>query len=91
MAKGLMANKVDKSYLISDVYEQLLLIVIKGKFQETYWNVINFASMRWIQTKQGSKKWLESLHLCLDSSRSYKGNQKYVNLAFRRKQATLVY
>ena len=47
--------------------------------------------MWWIQTKQGSKRWLESLHLCLDLSRSYKRNQKSVNLALHRKQATLVY
>ena len=71
--------------------KQLLLIVIKGKFQVKYWNVINFLSMWWIQAKQGSKRWLESLHLCLGSSRSYKRNKKSVNLALRRKQATLVY
>ena len=56
--------------------KQLLLIVIKGKFQVKYWNVINFPSMWWIQTKQCSKRRLESLHLCLDSSRSCKRNQK---------------
>ena len=32
--------------------------------------------MWWIQTKQCLKRQLESLHLCLDSSRSYKRNQK---------------
>ena len=56
--------------------KQLLLIVIKGKFHVKYWNVINFPSMWWIQTKQCLKRRLESLHLCLDSSRSYKRNQK---------------
>ena len=71
--------------------KQLLLIVIKGKFQVKYWNVINFPSMWWIQIKQGSKRWLESLHLCLDSSRSCKRNKKSFNLALCRKQATLVY
>ena len=71
--------------------KQLLLIVIKGKFQVKYWNVTNFLSMWWIQANQGSTRWLESLHLCLDSSRSYKKIKKSVNLALRRKQATLVY
>ena len=71
--------------------KQLLLIVIKGKFQVKYCNVINFPSIWLIQTKQGSKRWLESLHLCLDSSRNYKRNKKSVNLALRRNQATLVY
>ena len=61
--------------------KQLVLIVIKGKFQVQYWNVINFPSMWLIQTKQGSKRWLESLDLCLDSSRSYKRNKKSVDLA----------
>ena len=56
--------------------KHLLLIVIKGKFHVKYWNVINFPSMWWIQTKQCLKRQLESLHLCLGSSRSYKRNQK---------------
>ena len=47
--------------------------------------------MWWIQTKQGSKRWLGILHLRLDSPGSYKRNKKSVNLALRRKQATLVY
>ena len=71
--------------------KQLLLIVIKGKFQVKYWNVLNFSSMWSIQTKQGLKRWLESFDLCLDSSKNYKINHKCVNLALRAKQATMVY
>ena len=71
--------------------KQLLLIVIRGKFQVKHWNIINFPNTWWIQTKHGSKRWLESFHLYLDSSISYKRNQKSVNLALCRKQATLVY
>ena len=36
--------------------KQLLLIVIKGKFQVKYYNVTHFPSTSWIQTKQGFKK-----------------------------------
>ena len=91
MAKGLMANKIDRSYLITDVYETIAVDSYQRKIPSEVLECYKFPSMSWIQTKQGYKKWEESLHLCLDSSRSYKRNQKSVNLALRRKQATLVY
>ena len=71
MAKGLMTNKVDKSYMII-CWSNLLLIVVKGNFQVKYWNAMYFPSMRCIQTEQGSRRWLASLHLCLESLRGYK-------------------
>ena len=59
MAEGLMANKVDKSCLISDVDNYQRKIPVK------YWNVINFPSIWWIQTKQVSKRWLGSFAFVL--------------------------
>ena len=78
-----MVNKVDKSYLISDVYEPTGVNNYQRKIESSVLEcyIINFPSMWLIQTKQGSKRWLESLDLCLDSSRSYKINKKSVNLA----------
>ena len=61
MAEGLMANKFDKSCLISDVYETIAV----DSYQRKILSKKNFPSMWWIQTKQGSKRWLGSLHLCL--------------------------
>ena len=84
-----MANKVDKSYLISNVYEAIAVDSYQSEIpSEVYCG--SKQSMFWIQTKQGSKRWLEYLNLYLDSSRSYERNKKFVNLAMRRKQATLI-
>ena len=54
-----MANKVDKSCLISDVDNYQRKIPVK------YWNVINFPSIWWIQRKQVSKRWLGSFAFVL--------------------------
>ena len=91
MAEGLMANEVDQSYLISDVYETIAVDSYQRKIPSEVLKCYKFPSMWWIQTKQGSKRCLGSLHLCLDSSRSYKRNKKSVNLALCRQQSTLVY
>ena len=91
MAEGLMADRFDKSYLTSDVYVTIAADGYQGKIPSEVLEFPNFPSMLWIQTKQGSKKRLGSLHLCLDSSRSYKRNKNSINLTLHRKQATLIY
>ena len=57
-----MANKADKSYLISNVYEAIAFDSYQRKIlSELYCR--SKQSMLWIQTKQGSEGWLKSMHL----------------------------
>ena len=77
--------------LKTDVYETIAVDSYKRKIPNEVLECYKCSSMWWIQTKQGSKRWLGSLYLCLYSSRGYKRNKKSVNIALHRKQATLTY
>ena len=75
MSEGLMANKVGKSYLINDVYETIAVDSYPRGIPSEVLECYKF-----------SKYVVDP-----NKARFKKRNQKSVNLALRRKQATLVY
>ena len=84
MAKDLMANKVDKSYLIREVYETTAVDSYQRKIPFEVLKCYKFSKYLVDPNKARFKKVVES-------SRCNKRNQKTENLGLRRKQATLVY
>ena len=72
MAEDLMANKVDKPYVISDVYETITVDSCQRKISSEVLEFYKFSKYVLDPNKVWFTKKLESSHLCLYPSRANK-------------------